>query len=177
MKLNKKNKLLIFGFFITLYICYAFAFKNTIKYYDEYNSQKDLAEANINDPLMLQKLVHKEKQLNDFLIRYGGSMNNESFQNELLKQLTNLSIKNNLEIVDFKEPHISFDDKVQTLSYIFSLEGNFNGILLSINSIENNPSLGSVEHISFIKKKDYKKNTDYLVAEVILQRTKSVSTD
>ena len=104
-------------------------------------------------------------------------MNDESFQNELLKQLTNLSIKNNLKIVDFKEPHISFDDKVQTLSYIFSLEGSFNGILLSINSIENNPSLGSVEHISFIKKKDYKKNTDYLVAEVILQRTKSVETD
>ena len=104
-------------------------------------------------------------------------MNEESFQNELLKQLTNLSIRNNLKITNFKEPHISIDNKVQISSYVFSLEGSFNGILLSINSIENNPSLGSVKHISFIKKKDYKKNADYLVAEVILQRTNSIEAD
>lgn len=176
MRLNRKNKLLLIGFLLILYICYAFAFSNTFDYYKEYQSQKEIATNNINDPIMLQKLVQKERQLNELLSQYTTGTGN-SFQNELLKQLTSLSNQNTLRIIDFKEPHIIIDKGIKTFSYVFSLEGSFNGMLLLINAIENNPSLGYIKHITFTKKRNYKTNTDYLTSEIILQKNESPKTN
>ena len=173
MKLNRKNKILIFGFFITLYLCYAFAFSNTIEYYHQYKSQKELIDANLNDPAIMQQLIAKEKQLTKILGQYS-TADKESFQNDLLKQLSVLSNKYNIKIVDFKEPHVYTDKNIKSYSYSFSLEGSFNGMLLLVNNLENNASLGYIKHISFIKKKNYKTNSDYLTGEIILQKNQSL---
>ena len=176
MKLDRKNKILVFGFMATLYLCYAFAFSNTFIYYNEYQKQKELAESNLSDPALLEKLLQRERQLDTYLIRYSTAAG-KTFQNELLKNLSVLSRKNKLKIVDFREPHAFAENGVKTTSYLFSLQGSFNGILLLMNSVENNPSLGIVKHISFIKKKDYKTNTDYLTAEIVLQKNESAPMD
>ncbi|RZJ79495.1 MAG: general secretion pathway protein [Flavobacterium sp.] len=168
MKLNKKNKLLLFGFFLTLYICYAFAFSRTVDYYDIYNSQK-AAINNPKSPDYLRQLTLKEKQLNNLLNKHSVSVG-ASFQNQLLRQLTVLCRDNELTIADFKEPHIKVEKGIKTSSYIFSVEGSFNGALLLINSLENNNLSGFVNHISFTKKLNYKSNTHYLVTEIVLQK-------
>jgi len=173
MKLSKKNKLLVAGFIFTLYICYAFAIANTLGYYKEYSSQKELTENNVSSPATLKALVQKEKQLNNLLSKYN-SADGDSFQNELLKHLSRLSKKNGLKIIGFKEPHVYPEKELKITSYSFSLEGSFNGILLLVNSIENNPSLGKVIHIAFVKKRNYKTNSDYLTAEIILQKTETI---
>ena len=173
MKLNRKNKLLLLGICLVLYLCYAFAISKTIAYYKEYSSQKQLLSNNFNNPAITQSLLLKEKQLNDLLGQYSASTG-DFFQNELLKQLSHLSDKNNLKIIDFKEPHVFVEKDLKTLSYTFSLEGSFNGILLLLNSVENNPSLGNIKHLSFIKKRNYKNNTDYLTVDVILQKSEPI---
>jgi len=174
MKLNRKNKMLLLGLAVALYLCYAFAFSNTLDYYRQYKSQKEIAANNFNDPEILQKLIAKDRQLNSMLLQY--SINTDaSFQNELLKQLSILSNNYNLKITDFKEPHTFTNDGIKVSSYIFSAEGGFNGILLLINSIENKLALGSIKHINFLKKKNYKTNTDYLVAEVVLQKSETIN--
>jgi hypothetical protein len=175
MKLNRRNKLLIFGVIITLYICYAFAFSNTYRYYKEYMSQKELVANNLNSPKVLQQLMVKEKQLDALLGQYS-SATEDSFQNELLKNLSELSRKHDLQIVDFREPHVFEEKNVVLSSYVFSVQGSFNGTMLMLNSIENNPALGSVEHVAFIKKRNYKTNTDHLVAEIILQKSENGKT-
>lgn len=172
MKLNKKNRFLILGLILSLYICYVFAISKTVDYYSKYSSQNELLANDINNPEILEKLVYKEKQLNALLSQYTNTTKG-SFQNQLLKELTTLSQKNRLKIIDFQEPHIAANKDLTTTSYLFSLEGSFNGILLLLNSIENNPSLGFVKHIDFIKKRNYKTNTDYLTAHVVLQKTDS----
>lgn len=173
MKFNRKNKILVLGLLSGLYICYAFAISNTIEYYKQYKSQKELIENSYNNPAVVKQLIQKEKDLNNVLNRYT-TKTGAAFQNELLKKLTNLSNKDNLKIIDFKEPHLFVDKNTRTTSYIFSLEGSFNGMLLLINSIENNPILGSVRHMTFIKKRNYKTNTDYLTSEIILQKNESL---
>lgn len=176
MKLNRKNKILLGGAVLALYVCYEFAFSNTLKYYGNYMAQKEITGNNLNDPEYLKKLVLKEKILNTTLVRYSGGTDN-SFQNELLKQLSVLAARNALRIVDFKEPHISTDKDIKISSYIFSIEGSFNGMLLLLNNLENSPSLGYIKNISFIKKRNYKTNIDYLTAEVILQKSESLLVD
>ncbi len=173
MKLNRKNKLLLLGLIVMLYICYAFAFSNTIGYYTEYRAKNELAENAVNTPALLQQLTIREKQLDTILNQYSIA-EGESFQNELLKKITSLSSRYNLKITDFKEPHIFISNDIKTSSYIFTLEGSYNGMLLLINDVENDITLGAVKHISFIKHRNYRNNTDYLTGEIILQKNETV---
>ena len=169
MNLNKKNKILLGGFGIALYCCYAFAISNTIQYYREYQSKNQLITDNTTTPKLNYQLHQKENQLDIMLSQYKVSTS-ESFQNDLLKQLNNYAATYHLKIVDFKEPHIVADKNSSLSSYIFSLEGSYNGSLSLLNKIENNPNLGSIKHLNFIKKRDFKTNVDHLFVEVILQK-------
>jgi hypothetical protein len=173
MRLNRKNKILLFGFLMALYICYSFAISNTITFYQEYHSKKDLI-ANKNDsPKLAHQLMQKEKQLDLALSQYSIS-DTESFQNELLKQLNIYSNSYHLKIIDFKEPHIVIEKGLTNVSYIFSIEGSFNGCLSLLNKIENNPSFGSIKYLNFSKRRDYKTNTDHLFVEVIIQQNRNL---
>lgn len=173
MRLNRKNKMLVFGSLLALYICYSFAISNTITYYQDYQSKNELIANNNDYPKWEHQLRLKEKQLDLALSQYSIS-DTESFQNELLKQLSSYSITYHLKIIDFKEPHIVKEKGLTNLSYIFSLQGSFNGCLSLLNKIENNPSFGSIKHLNFTKKRDYKTNTDHLFVEVILQKNKGI---
>lgn len=171
MRLNRRNKLLLLGFLLALYICYSFAISNTIFYYKEYNSKKSMITDNSSSPKLIYKLQQKEKQLNQILSRYKINTS-EFFQNDLLKQLNTYSDAYHLKIIDFKEPHVIMEKEIITTSYIFSLEGSYNGCLALLNKIENNPNLGSIKHLNFTKKRNYKTNTDQLFVEVILQKNR-----
>lgn len=172
MKLSKRNKLLVAGSIVALYLCYTFAISNTIIYYQKYKGQKEIINLNSSNPALYKKLHTKNRQLDTQLNNYL-SRSDSSFQNELLSHLTALSEKHNLTILDFQEPHSALVNDLRVKSYRFSLQGSFNEILLALNTIENNPVLGYVQHISFLKKKNYKNNTYFLTAEVLLQRTET----
>jgi hypothetical protein len=173
MILNRKNKLLFFGFLVALYICYSFAISNTITYYKEYHSKKAMITNNTSFPKLAHQLRLKEKQLDLVLSQYNIN-SSESFQNDLLKQLNTYSDSYHLKIIDFKEPHTISEKGFVTSSYIFSLEGSFNGCLALLNKIESTPALGNIKHLNFIKKKNYKTNIDQLFVEVILQKNKEI---
>jgi hypothetical protein len=171
MRLNKKNKLLLLGFLVALYICYSFAISNTINYYKEYHSKNEMITDNNTTPKLAHQLRLKEKQLDLLLSRYNITAS-ESFQNDLLKQLTAYGDSYHLKIIDFKEPHSIIEKDITTTSYIFSLEGSFNGCLALLNKMENNTTLGSIKHINFTKKRNFKTNADQLFVEVIMQKNK-----
>ncbi|WP_281336242.1 general secretion pathway protein [Flavobacterium eburneipallidum] len=173
MRLNRKNKGLLFGFVVALYICYSFAISNTISYYKEYQSKSEMISENNSSPKLASQLRQKEKQLDVMLSRYNIKAS-ESFQNDLLKQLTAYGDSYHLKIIDFKEPHSITEKGFTTTSYIFSLEGSFNGCLASLNKIENNPTLGSIKHLNFTTKKNYKTDANQLFVEVILQKNKGI---
>jgi lipopolysaccharide export LptBFGC system permease protein LptF len=173
MRLNKKNKILFLVFLITIFVCYSFAISNTIEVYREYYSKNELIINSNNSPKLANLLHQKEKQLDLILSQYNITAS-ETFQNDLLKQLNTYSNTYRLKIIDFKEPHITSEKGFITTSYIFSLEGSFNGCLALLNKIENDPSLGSIKHLNFTKKRDYKTNTDHLFVEVIIQKNQGI---
>ncbi|KFF02614.1 hypothetical protein [Flavobacterium reichenbachii] len=173
MNLNRTNKLLLVGFCIVLYICYSFAISNTIMYYTQYKKKQQEIATDSSMPKLTMQLVQKEKQLDEILSNYDINIS-ESFQNDLLKQLTLYSNNYSLKIVDFKEPHIVSQKGFTVTSYTFSLEGSFNGCLALINQVENNPMLGNIKHLNFSKKRNYKTNTDQLFLEVVMQKNKGI---
>lgn len=169
MLLNKKNKLLLLSFFLALYICYCFAFSNTIGYYKEYKAKSESLSNLNNTATDLPQLQLKEKQL-DLLLSKNKLSRNDSFQNELLKNISSNAHKYQLKIIDFKEPH-SFTENNQTIvSYPFTLQGTYNGTIALLNSMENNSTFGTIKYLNFIKKKNYKTAIDELFAEIIIQK-------
>lgn len=174
MKLNQKNKLLLLGFAIALYICYSFAISNTVTYYKAYHSKNELIITNTSSPKLLNQLHQKEHQVDQLLSQYNIT-STESFQNDLLKQLNTYSDMHHLKITDFKEPHIVAEKGFVSSSYIFSLEGSYNGCLSLLNTIENSPYLGSIKHLNFTKQKNYKTNMDQLFVEVVLQKNTGIN--
>ncbi|CAD0005759.1 general secretion pathway protein [Flavobacterium salmonis] len=169
MRLNNKNKLLIVGFLLVLYLCYSFAISNTINYYKEYKNKQEEITADSNMPKLLKQLIQKEKQLDHILANYDINVS-ESFQNDLLRQLTSYGDNYQLKIVDFQQPHIISQKGFTTTSYIFSLEGSFNGCLALLNNIENNRSMGNIKYLNFIKTRNFKTNIDQLTVEVIIEK-------
>ena len=63
MRFNRKNKGLLLGFLLALYICYSFAISNTINYYKEYHSKSEMITENSHTPKLVHQLNQKEKQL------------------------------------------------------------------------------------------------------------------
>ncbi|HBI02253.1 MAG TPA: general secretion pathway protein [Flavobacterium sp.] len=170
MKLNRKNKILLVGFFMVLLICYSLGFSKTIDYYQRYKAESELLKDSSGNSELVKKLLAKQKQLNQVL-EQNDFKGETSFQNELLKNL-NASIENTeVKITDFKEEHLFADKGSTTVSYLFTLEGSFNNVLKTINHIENKPYLGIVKHVSVNKKMNYSTNSFYLQTQVLLQRS------
>ncbi len=169
MKLNRKNKLLIISFILLLFLGYKLAIKNTIDYYNQYCSQKELLNNSNNSPKILSALLTRERQLNQWLSK--NDIKSSSYQSELLKLLNSYCASNNLKITDFKEPHIIIEKQTEISSYVFSIEGNFNTTLGLINKIENNANLGIIKHFTTEKKMNYKTNKEFIITNIIIQKS------
>jgi len=167
MKLNKKNKFSLLGFLVVLYICYSFAFSNTIDIYKQYQLQNEALNTDDFSTNTLKTLFVKEKQLDELLAKKLPS-NSESSQNELLKLLNLYSNKFNLKIVDFNEPHSLIIKGKNVTSYIFTLQGSYNGCVTLLNKIESS-NIGIIKHVNFNKKRNYKYNSDELFVEIVLE--------
>jgi hypothetical protein len=165
MKPDRKNKLLIAGCFLAFYLSYRFAISNTIEYYSKYHTDKALYENSKTSAPYIKALLVKEKQLDQALAGFNNP--SASFQNDLLDKINRLSVKNNLKVIDFREPHIVKENNTYKASYFFSIQGSFNGCLALINTLE---QYSVVRHLDFVKKKNYKTNTEDLYVDVVLQR-------
>ncbi len=169
MKLNKKNRILLVGFIVSLYLCYSLALSKTMFYRNEYLSHQEIGVNNNRIPKILAQLKYKENQIDKWLSENNTISSN--FQNELLKQLNQYSNLYKLKIVDFKVPH-AYTEKNNTInSYSFSIEGSFNHVLLLLNKMENTQNLGQIKHIYTQKKTNFKTNQDYLITTVIIQKS------
>lgn len=169
MKLNKKNKMLVFGFIVSLYVCYNLALSKTLFYRSQYKSNLEIEEGNLNNPRLLAQLKNKETEIDKWLLANNSNLSN--FQNELLKQISEFSETYRLKVVDFKEPHRFMENKSVIENYTFSVEGSFNNTLIMLNKMENKHNLGQVKHVSTQKKMNYKTNEDYLITTVVIQKT------
>ncbi len=172
MRLNRKNKLLVLGFFVGLYLCYSFAISKTFQYKIQYQSNLEIEKGNYDNPRLLALLKSKENQIDKLLLENNSSYSN--FQNELLKQISEYSDIHKLKIVDFKMPHQFTENNSTILSYMFSVEGGFNNAITVLNKIENSRNLGRIRHVSTQKKTNFKTNSEYLVTTVVIEKVNNI---
>lgn len=167
MTSKQKNIIYVVAFIVVLIMCYKLAISNTLELKNTYQELK--AEETIFEslPKEMNNLKQKKVYYDSILKKY--SLHESSFQNNLLATLNEFAEKNNVKIVDFLAPHIFKYENYTDFSYQFKLQGNYNDMLRLIYEIETQYRFGEIAHLSFEKKKDFKRNKNFLEASVILK--------
>lgn len=167
MKLNRKNKLYVFGFLFLLFLTYEFGISKTIIYYNEFSNLESNQKSNLYTKKIEDDLFLKDKQLSSILSRFN-FISGSNYQNELLSFIN--SNNSGINIIEFNKPHNFIENNIKIITYNFSLQGSFNAILKLINNIENHPEFGNVTLVNFYKNKNLANNNDELIVDVILEK-------
>lgn len=172
MSQNFKNKniILLLFLFLALLLCYKLAISNTLALRKEYLSLKKEERLSEDIPQQLALLSKKEVYLDSVLQKL--DLNNTAMENNLLRVVNKEAAENNIKIIDFNAPHTSDKDNSHVMTYIFTLEGSYASILELIHDLETKRNLGSVSHLEFEKKKDYRTKRTYLQTKVFLEQIK-----
>lgn len=167
MTQKNKNILFVVGFMLSLFVAYQLAFSKTIDIKEQVNR---LEEQNIGSKelaVITASLRQREKNADSILQK--NNIKSNSVQNNLLEFLNNSSLKNDFAIADFKEPHTIRDNNLTTTSFQFTIKGSFKELLKVIYNLEQNYNFGSITHVNFEKKRDYRKQRDYLECFVVVE--------
>lgn len=170
MKQQNKNILLIIGFLLLAFMAYRFSILKTLEVRKQLTEIKTQIEDKTSLVTNYQSLVTKEIYLDSLI---GNEKSQNSLQNELLEVLNTGSRELNFKIMAFNEPHkYVYEDKTETTSLQFILEGPYDGIEKMLYNLENNYSFGTLSHIKFEKKKDFRLNKVFLQCKVLIQNVK-----
>lgn len=169
MDIKLKNKILVVGFIVVLFIIYEFAISKTIetnKIVSQLTIEKSLLK-NVSNKIL--DLKTKEAQLDAILKKRNISISN-SFQQMLLQNVTSFAQKNELQIIAFSEPHTYNTNITRLATYSFEIKGSFISLLKMICFLEE-LQLGKLLTIKFEKKNNYRNNTNYLTCKILLQKS------
>lgn len=157
------------GFLVLLVIAYQFSFKKTIGLktrLSELKEQDDVFNSMTqNKVLVQQKLAHYDSILQEHKISV-----ESSFQNNLLRSITEYSKSNDLKIINFKDPHLNtLSNGAIEQTYEFTVQSDFVTILKLIHQLEIKNKLGKITSVSYLKKKELRSRKQLLQCTVMLR--------
>lgn len=168
MNSRNRNGVLILAIVLAFFSCYKFAISNTLELKEEYknliNEEALLKDRPKQFRLWSRKQVYFDSILNKM------NLGNTSFENNLLRVINLEAKKNNLKVLDFNEPHVSSDQNNTLNTFEFVLEGGYTALLKAVHAIEQENNFGEIIHLQFEKKRNYRKNSDYLTSRILIQQ-------
>lgn len=169
MKRNNKNKILIFTSILFAVIVYKIAISKTFYYFTSFNNTKEQLKNSENTEKLLDFLHAKNKKLDEILKNNNSPNSALTYQNHLLKIISDLSELHKLRVINFEEPEIINNENKKITHYEFALEGNFNNVIIFLNQLESKPFIGKVLHFSTEKKLNFKEKQNKIVTTIVLE--------
>ena len=169
MSYKKKNIILLISVFLSCLLAYQFAIRNTLELKTEFK----MIKTNKAQEQMIQAEIRKlnaQKHYLDSLVSVK-KITTTNLQNELLMTLNNLAKKHKLQISQFNEPHIDSIDGIVNTFHRFVLKGNYKQIMKTIYDLEYDKNLGQLVSLQFQRQKNYRRNSVYLTADVLIKNT------
>ena len=155
----------VFGFIIVSFLCYKLTVSKTItlkKDYTDLNQQEILFNST---PKQLSVLKNKKVYYDSILTTH--SLKGSSIQNNLLGLINTNSY--GVRVVAFIEPIKQEKNGVETKLYQFTLQGGYNQLSKLIYQLEQHTKFGEIINLHFEKLKNYRTNSYYLQAHVLLK--------
>ena len=170
MTQKTKNYLLLTGIASLWLLAYYFAFSRTYVTYTEKKTLEMQKKSFQSAPKQQAVLAQKEKQLNSILAQH--HIEGSSLQQTVFKTLQTLSEKLEFEITDFQQPHefTPKDTKQTVTTYSVTLQGDYKSILKAIHTLEQDYSFGTIAHVFFERKRNFRTRRNYLQCQILIQR-------
>ena len=167
MTSKQKNIGLIIGSILMLFVCYQFGIAKSIDQYREYDrlSQEQILFENM--PKHMAVLNQKKHYYDSILGAY--QLKGTSIQNNLIKTINAFSDDKGITVVGFEEPHLENREDITIKTYRFTLEGEFNDLLVLIHELEQKTKFGEVINLDFEKKKNHRTGKFFLQTKVLLK--------
>ena len=173
MSLKQKNIALLIGLVLLLWVANRLSFSKTFALKKQYEiSQKEQKLfSNVS-----QKLVSLQQQnvYYDSILKSKKISTESSFQNNLLQTITSFADTTNTKVVAFKDPHEFKDNTTLINTFSFTLRGNFSKIVQLIYILEQHYKLGKIVSVNFEKKKNYRRNINFLECTILLQQVEQL---
>lgn len=169
MSYKKKNIILGLSFLILCIVAYQFAIKNTLALKSEYIRILSFKENEQNIQTKIGQLSAQKRYL-DSLVS-ANKITTTNLQNELLVTLNKLCAEHQCKISKFDEPHTDSISGIVNTFHRFSLEGNYKQIINTIYDLEYERKLGQLVSVQLLKQRDYRRNSVYLTADVLIKNT------
>lgn len=169
---SKTNLILLaLGFVVVLLISYPLTVKKTVELKDDYKKKRQRLESVKNADKLINTLLQENKFL-DSILKVNDLQVNASFQQLLLNKITKYIQENSgVKLTSLSSPH-KFESKQIKETYIIEVQGGFSALLTFLHYLENQ-RLGEVTSITYIKNKNYRKNTFELSLKIYLQKVKT----
>lgn len=167
MKIQQKNRLLLFGFLGTLVIGYLLSISETLALKRNYDRLKEGELIFKSIPQRLSVLNQKEVYYDSLLSSH--QITETSLQNNLLKALERYAEREQIKIISFNEPHIYVDQGKTINSYAFSVSGDFKSILGLAYELEQRSKFGMIASLEFEKIKSFQTSKVSLEGNFVLQ--------
>jgi len=167
MNQRNKNILLCAGFFLSMIIGYQLAISKTMTLKEEVAQLKEDAKEIDRLSSLGLNLNAREKYVDSILAK--NNIRTNSVQNNLLAFLNGRAEADQFTIVAFNEPHIVQSENHNVTSYQFELRGSYKSLEHVLYALEQQQSFGTITHVDFTKKRDYRKRKDYLELLVIVE--------
>jgi len=171
MTSRQKNIALLIGFLLVILLSYLFAIRNTLEAKSKLTAlqiEKKLFNSSEN------KLNYLNQHNNylDSILKLNEIYANVSFQQTILNKISKYTEENKLKISSFNIPHIFKENQKKLTTYTLEVQGNFIPLLKFLNYFENQ-RLGTIVSVNFMKKKNYRRNRNYLTVKIYLQKLKN----
>lgn len=172
MNLKQKNIALFLGFIFSLWIAYQLSFSKTLELKKQHAALKQEAQLFENGAQKLLQLK-QEDHYYDSIFKSKKISTDKSFQNNLLSTINAFADSTMIKVVSFENPHVFEQEEAEILTYSFTLQGNFNQITRVIYQLEQQSKLGKIISVNYLKKRDFRRRSDYLECTILLQRIDS----
>lgn len=168
MEYKQKNRTLVAGFVLLLFVAYQFTFKKTFELNTSINKLSKDKELLSNAGERIKSLQMENRQL-DAILQSNDISVDQSFEQTLLEKVVELEELHQLKLVSSGKPHIYESDEASMLSYVIEVKGDFRNLLLFASSLEQQ-RLGEFVSTSFEKKKNHSIGRNELKCKIIVQK-------
>lgn len=172
MSQRRKNIVLVIGFFVLLFICHRLAFSKTFETRSQIKSL-ETSSVGLEEISNLSLNLGQRAKYADSVLS-ANNLKNTSVQNNLLSFLNAQGQTTSVVVSEFQEPHNYLQDDSKVVSYSFKLVGEYDDLLRVIYSLEQDYNFGEITHISFEKKRDYRRRIEYLEAIMVIENIQSL---
>lgn len=163
---KQKNKALIVGTVLLVWMGYSFSVKDTLSIHSHCNELEKRLQLASNAPARIKQI---EMRLTDIERLSVNDSDKVSTQQKLLNFVSGYCQGNNVVLREFPKTSLQQQNGLSIETNTFLVEGNYGKLLNLIYMLEQKNRIGQVASVEFSGKKDFKTKRIVLTAKIFLQ--------